>query len=205
MIVSYERPELLERTVKSYMETVTVPHWLMVVDNSSAEETRRMIDALFADGYIDSVMVLPENKYPGYACNEGWKHAHDDVTHYHRSDNDVEYKPGWCDEVVRCFQDEDVWQLGLRTLEEEGPHPNVGGNCVIPRVAYEAGIRYSGASWVQQPFEDTQMSARVLKAGKKVARVEAPCIEHIGLASREDPYYQETFRVRRITFDQYGL
>ena len=205
VIVSYERPELLERTVRSYVATCTLDYYLVVVDNHSGEDTQRLIRDLFQDGYIDMVVNLPENKYPGYATNQGWAHAHTATALYHRSDNDVQYLPGWCDEVVERFKTENLWQLGLRTLEEEGNHANVGGNCVITREAYMAGIRYSGEPWTERPFEDALMSHKIHRAGKWVGRVQRPCIEHIGLASSTDPYYQETFRVRGITFEQWGV
>jgi len=38
-----------------------------------------------------------------------------------------------------------------------------------------------------------------------VQRVQRSCIDHIGIASSTDPYYQETFRVRGITFEQWGV
>lgn len=205
VIVSYNRPELLKRTIESYCSTVTLPNHLMVVDNSSNEETRALIHEFFVDGYVDMVCVLEQNRYPGFATNEGFTHAPADTTLLHRSDNDVEYLPGWCDEVVARFQDADLWQLGLRTVEEEGPHPNVGGNCVLRAEAWASGIRYSGEPWDKVPFEDTQVSQRIKRAQKKWARVQRPCIVHIGIASRDDPYYQETFAVRRITFEMYGL
>lgn len=204
VVVSYERPELLRRTVESYVETVTLPYQLVVVDNNSGEETKRLLRDLFA-GPVDMVVNLPQNRYPGFATNEGFSHAPPDATFLHRSDNDVEYLPGWCEEVVERFEDSALWQLGLRTVQEEGPHPNVGGNCVFRAEAWEAGIRYSGEPWQKMPFEDTNMTRHIYAAGKAWARVQRPCIVHIGIANRDDPYYQQTFADRRITFEMYGL
>jgi GT2 family glycosyltransferase len=204
-IVSFNRLELLQRTLESYFDTVSLPSTVTVVDNASDEETRRWLEGAFAYGRIDEMVYFPENRYPGAAANQGFALAPEDATLLHRSDNDIEYLPGWCDEVLERFEEPQLWQLGLRTLEEEGPHPNVGGNCILRREAYDAGLRYSEEPWSKVPFEDTQMSSKVRKAGKLLARVQRPCVVHIGQANREDPYYQETFRVRRITFEQYGL
>jgi glycosyltransferase involved in cell wall biosynthesis len=204
-IVSYNRLELLKRTLNSYGETVTLPFWLVVVDNASDEKTRRYLEAAFSDGFVDELVFFPENRYPGAAANQGFELAPEDATLLHRSDNDMEYLPGWCDEVAERFEDPQLWQLGLRTLEEEGPHPNVGGNCILRREAYDAGLRYSEEPWSKVPFEDAKFSSQVRRAGKLLGRVQRPCVVHIGLAHRDDPYYQETFRVRNITFEQYGL
>jgi GT2 family glycosyltransferase len=67
VIVSYNRPELLRRTVRSYRKTVTLDHHLLIVDNRSDAKTRRWLRACGVD-----VIFLPENRYPGYATNHGW-------------------------------------------------------------------------------------------------------------------------------------
>lgn len=202
VVVSYERLDLLKRTLESYQKTVTLPHTLVVVDNGSSEN---VLEFLTEYEHVDQVIFLAENKYPGYAVNHGFALAPPEATLLHRSDNDMEYLPGWCDEVVERFQDPNLWQLGLRTLEEEGAHGNVGGNCILRREAWESGIRYSEAPWTEVPFEDTQVSQRVYRAGKLWGRVQKPCTVHIGIASCHDPYYQKTFAERRITFAQYGI
>ena len=200
VFVTHNRLELTKRTIESYRKTVTGPHTIWVVDNASDDGTREWILSERFDGFS----LLTENHYPGFATNLGFSHA-GDATHLHRSDNDVEYKKGWCAEVRRRFKDELLWQLGLRTVEEEGPQGAVGGNCVFSRKAWESGIRYSEEPWTRNAFEDAQMSSRITSAGHVWERVQRPCIEHIGLASRHDPYYQRTFRERGITFDQYGI
>lgn len=206
VFVTYNRLELTKRTIASYMETVSVPHTMVVVDNASTDGTREWLMERGVDWYPEGTLhLLASNRYPGFAANLGWGHAPPGATHLHRSDNDIEYLPGWCDEVVERFENPDLWQLGLRTLEEEGPHGAVGGNCVIARDAWEAGVRYSEAPWTQVPFEDAHIAQKILRSGRTWERVQKPCIVHIGLANRDDPYYQETFATRKITFEQYGL
>ena len=200
VFVSYNRLELLKETVFSYLDTVTVPHTFTVVDNKSDDETQRW---LHNSGF--SYHLLSKNRYPGFACNLGWEGAPKDATLLHRSDNDMRYLPGWCDEVLERFQDPTLGQLGLRTLEEEGNHPNVGGSCVIRRELWDKGLRYDERPWSELPFEDGLMSYRVRKLGFAVVRAQQPCVEHIGIASSEDPYYQQTFADRRITFAEWGV
>lgn len=200
VFVTHNRLELTKRTIESYRKTVTVPHTIWVVDNASDDGTREWI---LSEGF-SGFSLLDENHYPGFATNLGFSHA-GEATHLHRSDNDVEYKKGWCKEVQVRFKDERLWQLGLRTVEEEGPQGAVGGNCVFARAAWEAGIRYPQEPWTRMAFEDAQVSNRILGAGYVWERVQKPCIEHIGLASRDDPYYQKTFQERGITFEQYGI
>jgi GT2 family glycosyltransferase len=196
VVVSFNRLELLKQTVKSYKATVTLPHSLVIVDNGSDAETVKWLRASKHE-----VRYLGENRYPGFAANFGWQDGLAASTRYlHRSDNDVEYLPGWCDEVVRMFDTHPtLGQVGLRTLEEEGAHAAVGGNCVIRREVWEAGVRYREEPWGAIVHEDAHMSGTVAAAGFAWARVERPCIVHQGIADMGDPYYQESMRIRGIT------
>lgn len=201
VFVTCDRLELTKRTFESYLETVTVPYSFTFVDNGSTDGTAEWLrERLRYDQAL-----LGENRYPGFAANLGFGRAPEGATHLHRSDNDVEYLPGWCDEVEKAFEDPGVWQVGLRTVEEEGPHGAVGGNCVLHRDAWTAGIRYSEEPWTRIPFEDAVVAQRINRLGHIWVRVQEPCIVHTGLASSDDPYYQRTFTERGITFAQYGI
>ena len=200
VFVTCDRLELTKRTIESYLETVSVPYTMVIVDNASTDGTAEWIQENFGD-----YDLLKFNRYPGFSANLGFGRMQGSTTHLHRSDNDVEYLHGWCEEVEKAFGDPGVWQVGLRTLEEEGPHGAVGGNCVLHRDAWTAGIRYSEEPWSKIPFEDAIVAQRINRLGHIWVRVEKPCIIHRGLASSQDPYYQRTFTERGITFAQYGI
>lgn len=194
VVVSYKRPELLAVTLESYFDTVSVPHELIVVDNGGSPEA---IDV--AQGFGVEVMELDGNHFPGFSTNVGWDHIGRGWL-LHRSDNDIEYLEGWCEEVVRQFtSDSNLGQLGLRTLAEEGNHPNVGGNCVVrPEV-------FKQVRWVEDPWrpgvkgEDYYFTTAVQEAGWNWGRVAQPCIVHRGAQWPErptDPYYAESWGAR---------
>jgi len=194
VIVSYKRPELLRLTLESYLDTVSVPYELVVVDNGSSPEA---LDV--AREFTNVVIELGDNRFPGYSTNVGWDTRGGVLLH--RSDNDVEYIDGWCEEVMRCFvSDSNLGQLGLRTLAEEGNHPNVGGNCVVRAEVFEK-VRWSEDPW--QPGvkgEDYYFTTAVQAAGWNWARVTQPCIVHRGAQwpdrPSEDSYYVETNRAK---------
>jgi hypothetical protein len=206
-MVTYDRLYATQKSIASYMETVTVPFSLWIVDNGSTDGTLEWLATLDPSEFVIS---LGENRYPGYACNRGWEQANPSATHLHRADNDWAYHPGWCDHLAAAFEDPKVGQVGLRTDAEEShngvPIPwNVGGNCVIRRELWDAGLRYDERPWTQLPpghSEDTYMSPAVAAMGYKWIRVAEPCIYGVSTdENRTNPYYNRSWGARRI----YGL
>lgn len=204
VLVSHERPELLWRTVKSYTKTKDVGCELLIVDNGSGEGTRELLLEIEAMG-MAHLQLLPHNHYPGWATNLGWANADPRTAFLHRSDNDIEFLPGWAERVRTAFWGHPEWgQLSLRTDEEELHQDAVGGNNVIRRAVWDAGVRYSEEPWSSVPWEDGDFNQRVRRAGFGWGRVSAPCIVHIGDKMRpdvdlSDPYYDRTYAERGIT------
>jgi GT2 family glycosyltransferase len=197
VIVSYQRLELLRRTVESYLETVSVPYTLWAVDNGSSDE---VLDYL---AYETNLHLLPlgENRYPGFACNRGFERVDsDEVTHLHRSDSDMEYLPGWCEAALERF-DAATAIVGLRTDEEElHTELNTGGTAVIRRDVWDEGLRYVETPWVDDMTEDWRLCQDAKKMGYLWTRVRRPAVVHLGAAHARlsDPYYQASFGARKI-------
>jgi glycosyltransferase involved in cell wall biosynthesis len=193
VVVSYKRPELLRLTLESYLDTVSVSFKLLVVDNGSCQEAIEVAEELGV-----TVHEFSENRYPGWSTNVGWDVLGGSLLH--RSDNDIEYLEGWCDEVIRCFaEDPQLGQLGLRTLAEEGNHPNVGGNCVVRSEVFEK-VRWSEDPWRPNvKGEDYFFTRAVEAAGFNWGRVSVPCTVHLGAQWPDrptDPYYAESWGAR---------
>jgi len=205
VVISYKRRNLTEQALRSFMDTVSVEHTLVVVDNGSEQETQDWLASReWALGANHTAVLLGENRYPGYACNRGFELAPDDATHLHRADNDFIFRPGWCEEVIKCFEHTPrLGQLGLRTdAEEMGNWNNVGGNMVLRRDLWDDGLRYDERPWPEyEPgwSEDGYMSPAVKRMGWEWGRVHVPCIEPTGTGDWQDPYYQESFGARHIT------
>jgi hypothetical protein len=170
---------------------------LVIVDSASTEhETIEYLRQLQNEGRY--VIWIPRNVYPGAACNEGWaladtmvKWTSADETFMHRSDNDVEYLPGWCEEVERCFEDGKVGQVGLMLSKFEVGAANVGGNCLIRRSLWDANLWWDEEPWKPGCQEDGWMSLLVEKYGYKVKRVERECIKHLGWDYDSYPDYYD--------------
>jgi len=199
VIVSYNRRDLLQRTVESYLATVTVPYSLMIVDNGSAHTTVDYLRDLKTEGV--HIMELGRNRWPGPACNIGFGVAPPQSKHLHRSDSDMEYLPGWCEEVQERFADETVGQVGLRTDEEENhTELNVGGTAIFRRELWDAGLRYREDSWrvLGTMTEDYWISVAVTEMGWRWTRVQRPCVIHTATGDLTDPYYRRSYGVRGI-------
>jgi glycosyltransferase involved in cell wall biosynthesis len=200
-IVSYNRLDLTKQCYESYLETVTLPFTLVIVDNASEPDVREWLAENVAPEH--RVLLLGENKYPGYATNRGWEMMDHRTTLLHRSDNDFAFIKDWCDEVVERFHDPNLGQLGLRTDGEEMfATRNVGGNNVIRRKLWDDGLRYDERPWGDKYppgyTEDSLFTPAVVRAGWEWGRVQRPCITSL---SREDPtddYYIKSWEIRGI-------
>jgi glycosyltransferase involved in cell wall biosynthesis len=201
VLISYNRLELTKRALQSYLDTCTLPYTLDVVDNGSGEETVEWLDANRGDTY--NLVLLHENKYPGYACNVGFSMAPEKATHLHRMDNDFIFIRGWCWHVQERFRRRpQLGQLGLRTNAEElHVASNVGGNMMLRRQLWDAGLRYDETPWPLYPpgwTEDSFLSPEVRKMGWEWDRVSRPCIVPISHEDPDDPYYKATWNDRGI-------
>lgn len=205
VFVTYNRVELTKRAIESYLETVDVPHTYMVVDNASSDDT---VPWLIENDH--PAILLGENRFPGFATNQGWIVAPADADVLHRADNDFRFLPGWCATLAEALADPAVGQVGLRTDEEEAfAQWNVGGNCAIKRELWDKGLRYDERPWGEEYppgwTEDSLLSPAVKEMGYEWTRVKRPCIVDMANASWDDPYYRETFELRRIPKPQRRL
>jgi glycosyltransferase involved in cell wall biosynthesis len=205
VMVTYNRLDLTTQALTSYREHTVGPWTLTVVDNDSTDETREWLLAN-CEEFPFYVMLLPENRYPGFATNRGWEVAPEDTVLLHRADNDFVFLPGWDTHVrLRFSTDVRLGQLGLRTDEEElhNQH-NVGGNCVIRKQLFDEGLRYDERPWpkiakkVPGYTEDSFLSPQVKKMGWEWGRVTEPCIRPISSEDPEDEYYIRSWRDRGI-------
>lgn len=168
VLLSWNRPRMLEQTIESYLDTVSVPYRLVVVDNKSDDETVECLQSLSTKHGFE-VIFLQENM-GGRAYNivlereVGYRFVH-------FSENDLQYLPGWDRELLmkfECFpgigqispfsplaQTDDGEIAGGRPpshLVSHGQyslfiaHKNVGGTSVVRRELVETGLTWSNLS-----------------------------------------------------------
>jgi glycosyltransferase involved in cell wall biosynthesis len=212
VIVAHNRLEYTKRTIESYLETSGElgSRCLIVVDNASDDGTREWLDDR-AD-----VVLNDKNLFPGAAANIGWHHGLKafDADLLHRSDNDVEYLPGWREEVEQTFERlPHLGQLGILNAHEDYPDgppyeerwglwlTNPGGNSVIRREIYDEGFRWVPGTW--RPGgndEDTQASTEIMSRGWMVGRLQPTVANNISFHRFNDfpQYYRRTALLRGL-------
>lgn len=184
--ITYNRLAYTKRTLKSLIDTIEVPYYLVVVDNKSDDGTVKWLEK---NGPQDLLIINPYNFYPGRACNIGWERGLrelPDADYLMRCDNDMEFTKGWDKKAEDYFNAiPPLGQLGLdhtaldsyngdpryiTTMNGESVNAwpgNIGGPCIIRREVYDRGARYDETPWEDQklkmitPQEDVKFSLKM--------------------------------------------
>ena len=192
VILNWNRADLLKITVESYLKTIEVPYELIIIDNGSTDDSRKIIKEL-NDKYKNKIneIILLDKNIGGEAINLGLAKAKGKLLHI--SENDIEYLPGWSKKVVKLFQtfnelgqlslfspvptDEEVWELHQirKVLHKEGEIiyealGNVGTTSVIRREIWDKGVRVHNIKTDEFLFpDDVRLSEDILRLGYVVA------------------------------------
>src|SRR2546430_17341823 len=98
VLLSWNRSHLLQRTVESYLRTVSVPYELIIVDNGSTDGAREFIEAVCHDRANHRAILL-DNIIGGEALNAGLTKARGEFLHIRAIG--MEYLPGWGTKLLR--------------------------------------------------------------------------------------------------------
>ncbi len=219
VICTHDRLDYTKRTVASWADTARTEDTLVIVDNASSDGTQDWLP----DSGADLVILNERNLFPGAAVNLGWYHGleqYPDAALLQRSDNDIEYLPGWRDHVDECFEAfPELGQLGLLNRHEDyedaqpvtelrrkGVSVNVewtrtGGNCVVPRRLWDQGLRWEAGSWAPGGNdEDSKLSAIVRQNNLVVAEVIPTVANNQSFHRFEEypDYYERTATLRGL-------
>lgn len=194
ILLSWNRPILLARTIESYFNNTSTPHRLIIVDNGSQHETITMLEKLSECNELE-VVYLAENE-GGAAFNRILDTLNLKLYKYvHFSENDMEYLPNWDTELIQKLSSfPEIGQLSPlspfpQTMEGEyswekdaiivsrnnrsiylAKH-NVGTTCLVRREILEAGLRWENIitkEGLRFPH-DGRFSRQIKKLGWKVA------------------------------------
>jgi len=102
ILLNWNRADLLEKTLESYLSTIRTPFELFIIDNASTDTSRDVINRVTEQYPNVSAIFLPENQ-GGKAFNVALPLCRGRFIHF--SENDLEYLPGWDAYVLRAFED----------------------------------------------------------------------------------------------------
>ncbi len=194
VLLSYNRLHLLKKTINSYLDTISVPYELFIVDNASNKETREFIEAI-CEKFKNVTGIFLTDNIGGRAFNIGMSIAQ--APFIHLTENDLEYHKGWANNMLKKFQvfpklgqlsvfspqpDNDKGEMWYKVtdvtpLEQDGqkiyiPKQNVGSSCIIRREIFDKGLLWKTKQSADGSFKhpaDYQFSMGVKNLGYHVA------------------------------------
>lgn len=210
VLLNWNRMHLLKKTIHSYIDTISVPFELIIIDNGSTDGSKGIIKKLCKNNPNCNSIFLPGNR-GGRALNLGLKMAKAKLLHV--SENDLTYKSGWDQKMLRAFRK--IPKLGQLSLfapfKKENTTKVVEGDCVIyimnsnvgtssmfRREIWDKGIRWDNIGSGYKFPNDYAFSKAVKEVGYLVARPdETVVINHghqIDEYKRNISYYIENYR-----------
>jgi protein-L-isoaspartate O-methyltransferase len=221
-VLNWNRVELLERTLESLVSTTDESHQIVVIDNASSDGSQNLIENYVGRVERVSAVYLEEN-IGGEALNLGLERCTGELLHI--SENDLEYLPGWTDEVRRDFEafpqlgqlsvfgpvptDEEAWAVHPSEISFSNGRViyrtslNVGTSSVLHRKVWDHGVRVQArvsVKGVRFP-NDTELSRSVQRLGFTVAWSAHYRVRNLGhrieeLTTRKS-YYDATYNAKK--------
>jgi glycosyltransferase involved in cell wall biosynthesis len=222
VVLNWNRSHLLEQTLQSYIDTVSCPHELWIVDNHSTDNSRKVIEKFVNTHPHTKVIFLPENR-GGEAFNEAIPHLSGDLIYL--CENDQIHMPGWCEKALHAFQTyRNLGQLSLHCpvpTDDEAwvskpvkirfvngcllyqLQDNVTTSSIIRRSLFKNGLRIvnmtSRSKDIKLP-DDGKISGTVKAMGLWVGYCDRYYVRNIGHETQEmesDPdYYQANYKAK---------
>lgn len=202
VMLCWNRLPLSRECLASYLETISVPHELFVIDNGSTDETALWLAEISSHPGVTGILGLTENN-PAAALNMGLSRC---LGRYlHIMENDYRYLPGWDRYAVGRFNEiQELGQLALFEGESQFHAANYQGQVWIARqnvcttsvlrreLFFETGVRVHGHYLGNRYPNDHDLSMQVREAGYLVAWPDRDLAHNIGFEADEykrDPDY----------------
>jgi len=185
VLLNWNRCDLLQTTLDSYFDTVSVRFELIIIDNGSEDDSPATIRAACNGHPNVRAILLPENR-GGDALNLGFADARGSLLHV--SENDVEYLKAWDTELVAKFEAfPQVGQLSVFGVTPDSSHyrfvtltknsgpavyittANVGSTSLFRREIWDAGGRWRSRPDGFPAPDDVRFSDVVREVGFAVA------------------------------------
>jgi glycosyltransferase involved in cell wall biosynthesis len=213
VMLCWNRLALSRQCLASYLDTISVAHELIIVNNGSTDATRQWLDSIAGDPRIACIIHRPDNA-PVDALNQALARCRG--RYLHVMENDFLYLDGWDRYVLDCFRRlPDLGQLAIL----RGPpallgaahrslvvlsRANVGCASVFPRrVFFEHGVRFESSGRGGYYDRDEPFSAKIRALGLLVAWPDRELAVNVGHRldefARDPDYYIRNYRLKLFT------
>jgi len=194
VMLCHNRLDLSKRCLESYLNTISVPYELIIVNNASSDATKEWLEGARNDPRITN-MVHREKNDPASALNTSL--AMSTGSYLHIMENDYIYLDGWDRYVLHCF--EHIRGLGQLCICEGAPRltgehyenlvylslENVVSSSVFQRALFFGhNIKWKNGYDGIMP-DDEEFSNREKRAGFLVAWPDRRISEAVGFSREE--------------------
>ncbi len=228
VIPTFNRCELLSACLRSIWQSTTTPYQLIIVDDGSTDNTKRLLDSL-----VNVDVVTNETNLDFlHSANLGASEARGDYLVF--LNNDVTVRAGWLNTLVNTIESQqNCGAVGARLISMDGKLQEAG--CTVwpdgtvtlvgnqddpfkPEYSYVREVDYcSGACLLLERklffqlgkfdtrfapayYEDVDMCMAIREAGKKVIYQPATMVFHHQMGSRPLPKVQTLLDRNRVIF-----
>ena len=192
ILINWNRSNLLKKTVESYLDTISVPYELIIVDSASTDGSKEYIEKICNENNKLKGILLTEDFGGGNAINLGLAIAQG--SYLHVSENDIEYLPGWDRELLNKFhafpklglislfsanlenKKEEIWRKQLsKSISNDGQtidlaEKNITSSCIFRGQLWDEGLRWKTIISGGNKFPNDRAFSRAVKShGYQVA------------------------------------
>jgi predicted O-methyltransferase YrrM/glycosyltransferase involved in cell wall biosynthesis len=218
ILLNWNRSDLLKITLDSYLDTVSVPFELIIIDNGSTDDSAELIRS-YADNDERIQTILLKDNLGGAAMSQALPICTGDFIHL--SENDLEYLPGWSEDLLDKFDnfddlgqlslfspvptDDEAWAIKYCPLAQSNGRiiyvtpTNIGTSSMIRRKIIDSGVKvmnFDGPGNFLFP-DDLKLSQDIMALGFKVAWNDRYLVRNIGHSGEEVKarlgYYKENY------------
>ena len=213
---TYNRKLFSEQCIKTLLWGSSADVSVVIIDNHSSDGTQEMLARYQKENaIIKQVVYNPENKYSGYASNQGMEILSEYCDVVGSIANDMLVEPGWDKNMKACFEELDVgYMIGLvrpakkkfkkTTPSGKGhyvPTRELAGNTFLRSEHFLKGLRWSTVPWGKGRIGPMPEFHKMLQRNLKGATLATPGF-HARQPEYTNPeyieYYNKTFGERTM-------
>lgn len=184
LMLTFNSPVLTEYTLKKLKKTAGIDYEVIVVDNASQPKTRKLVQKLYKEGFIDKLFLSDVNTFFSKGNNICFSMADDNSSHVLLLNADIEIRHKyWLKKLVDVCGDEAV---GLMSTSDDDNRPD--GFCYL--VKKDIYGKYLLDEQFQWAYSLANMNSKLLRDGIKVKTIDdyENILFHFGRSSNPTAY-----------------